>query len=168
LEETGADAVMSAEGQLYNAALFASSQGRAIADLFESTSSHGPSFDTGLHLPHADLALEYLSIVASLRTPTHFSAVKGHLFKLMRPGFAREHDLRDRLGRLRGVDLQMYVEIAQEMKRRMDRDAAAALAAREEIDPASGIKVLPHWLAQPYIRPLPEAAATKGKFSFSF
>jgi tRNA-dihydrouridine synthase 1 len=58
---TGADAVMSAEGQLYNAALF------APARSFSSWPS-SLAFDTGLHLPHADLALEYLSIVKGLKT----------------------------------------------------------------------------------------------------
>jgi tRNA-dihydrouridine synthase 1 len=110
LAMTGADAVMSAEGQLYNAALFTP----APPSL--------PTYDTGLHLPHADLALEYLSIVRELKTKTPLSAVKGHLFKLMRPALAREKDLRERLGKVRGGEgaLDVYVEIAEEMKRRMD------------------------------------------------
>jgi hypothetical protein len=53
---TGADAVMSAEGQLYNAALFATAQSSS------SSVSSPLAFDSGLHLPHADLALEYLCI----------------------------------------------------------------------------------------------------------
>jgi tRNA-dihydrouridine synthase 1 len=111
LKATGADAVMSAEGQLYNAALF------APAPLHSSS----PAFDTGLHLPHADLALEYLSIVNGLQTKTPLSAIKGHLFKLMRPGLARETDLRERLGKIRSNGaLEAYVEIVEEMKQRMD------------------------------------------------
>jgi hypothetical protein len=110
---TGADAVMSAESQLYNAALFAP----APPSLLPAS-----AFDAGLHPKHADLALEYLSIVRSLNTKTAPSAVKGHLFKLMRPALAREKDLRDRLGKVRGCEgaLDVYVEIAEEMKRRMD------------------------------------------------
>ncbi|KAF8263799.1 hypothetical protein EI94DRAFT_1740007 [Lactarius quietus] len=109
LSETGADAVMSAEGQLYNAALFAPAP---------STSS---SSSGGLHPRHADLALEYLDIVSSQKSPTPPSGIKGHLFKLLRPALARE------------------------MKRRMDRDAEAG---GEEAE-------FPHWVAQPYVRPLP-------------
>ncbi|TFY63515.1 hypothetical protein EVG20_g6287 [Dentipellis fragilis] len=183
LAETGADAVMSAEGQLYNAALFAkadhipptvSSHPPVLDPADPSSPSAGPStqierpspspehiYDAGLHPRHADLALEYLTIVKSQKTRTAFSAIKGHLFKIMRPALARETDLRDRLGRMKGHDLPLYIEIAEEMKRRMDRDAEEAERAGKtakdlvRIDEATGLKVLPHWLAQPYFRPLP-------------
>lgn len=119
LAETGADAVMSAEGQLYNPALFASAGvGMDAAQLVPETRR---MFDTGLHLPHADLALEYLDIVQGLKTPTSLSAVKGHLFKLLRPALARETDLRDELSKVRGPrSLERYVEVVREMKQRMD------------------------------------------------
>jgi tRNA-dihydrouridine synthase 1 len=108
LAATGADAVMSAEGQLYNAALFA-----AAPSL---------SFDAGRHVHHSQLALEYLEIVKGLKTKTPMSFVKGHLFKLMRPGLAKEKDLRERLGRIQnGEDwLDQYVEIVMELKQRME------------------------------------------------
>lgn len=104
LAATGADAVMSAEGNLYNPALFLSS---ASAAEFAPTDDALPSTwciaaDTGLHLPHTRLALEYLALVRAQRTPTRPSAVKGHLFKLLRPALAREVDLRDALGNVRG------------------------------------------------------------------
>lgn len=112
---TGADAVMSAEGQLYNAALFAPAQ--------SSSSLSSPlTFDMGLHLPHTDLALEYLAIVKGLKTRTPMSAVKGHLFKMMRPALSRETDLRERMGKVRDNDqaISEYVEIVEEMKVRME------------------------------------------------
>ena len=136
LMETGADAVMSAEGQLYNVALFMPSQ--------------TPTTSGGLHPPHADLALEYLDIVSSLRTPTPPSGIKGHLFKLLRPALSRETDLRSALGELRGSNLAPYYEVVLEMKRRMDRDAEAARGRDAE---AEGD--FQHWMAQPYVRPLP-------------
>lgn len=136
LMETGADAVMSAEGQLYNVALFMPSQ--------------TPSTSGGLHPPHADLALEYLDIVSSLRTPTPPSGIKGHLFKLLRPALSREIDLRSALGELRGSNLAPYYEVVREMKRRMDRDAEAARGRDAEAE--GGFQ---HWMAQPYVRPLP-------------
>lgn len=109
LEATGADAVMSAEGNLYNPTLFAPNRPGLIA------------YDSGLHLPHADLAFEYLQIVKELKTKTSLSAVKGHLFKLMRPGLARELDLRERLGKIKGDNpVDEYLEVVREMKRRMD------------------------------------------------
>ncbi|KAH9984083.1 Dus-domain-containing protein [Russula compacta] len=136
LNETGADAVMSAEGQLYNVALF--------------TPSPTSSTSGGLHPQHGDLALEYLDIVSSQKTPTPPSAIKGHLFKLLRPALSREIDLRDTLGQLRGPDLAPYYEVVREMKRRMDRDAEAAGGDGTEVKGG-----FPHWVAQPYVRPLP-------------
>lgn len=101
--------MMSAEGNLYNPTLFASNPPGSA------------TYDSGLHLPHADLALEYLHIVKEFKTKTSLSAVKGHLFKLMRPGLGRELDLRDRLGKVKGDDpVEEYLEVVGEMKRRMD------------------------------------------------
>jgi tRNA-dihydrouridine synthase 1 len=100
---------MSAEPQLYDPTLFV----------------HPPpssQLDLGQHQPHADLALEYLAIVKGLKTRTAPSAVKGHLFKLMRAGLAKETDLREKLGRVKVEDgcFDEYVEVATEMKRRME------------------------------------------------
>ncbi|KAF9225120.1 Dus-domain-containing protein [Gyrodon lividus] len=146
LAATGADAVMSAEGQLYNPTLFAPAVPGAVA------------FDSGLHLPHADLAIEYLKIVQGLKTKTSLSAVKGHLFKLMRPALSKETDLRDQLSRIRGPQtVERYIEVAEEMKRRMDRDAKDAEGRSVEelviVEATTGLKILPHWLAQPYFPP---------------
>ena len=116
LQATGADAVMSAEGQLYNAALFAPAQ------TTPSSQSSPLALDTDLHLPHADLALDYLSIVKALKTKTTMSALKGHLFKLMRPALSRETDLQERLGKVRNSDraIDEYSEVVEEMKTRME------------------------------------------------
>lgn len=126
---------MSAEGQLYNAALFAGlPPGVCPAKNETQRSSPGDvQLDQNtddetllaLHLPHVDLALEYLSIVRSLKTSTAPSAVKGHLFKLMRPGLAKETDMRERLGRIKvakdGRDgFGEYEEFCREMKVRME------------------------------------------------
>ena len=109
LKATGADAVMSAETQLYNPAIFT-----------PAPQSQLP-FRGGHHPHHTDLALEYLSIVRELQTKPSPSAIKGHLFKLMRPGLVRETDLRERLGRIRGdCTIDVYFEIVREMKIRME------------------------------------------------
>jgi tRNA-dihydrouridine synthase 1 len=98
--------------------------------------------------------------------------MKGHLFKLMRPGLARELDLRDMLGKIKGDDpVDEYLEVVEEMKRRMDvrvdeinavcesplidvllqRDMKEAEGVPIEqlitVDPTLGIKILPHWLS---------------------
>jgi tRNA-dihydrouridine synthase 1 len=107
LDATGSDGVMSAEGNLYNPAIFANT-----------------------NPPHADLALEYIEIVKSLKTKTAPGCVKAHLFKLMRPAFVREEnfDLRETLGKLGGREdnwLGEFEGVAKEMKRRMDVSALA-------------------------------------------
>jgi tRNA-dihydrouridine synthase 1 len=108
---------MSAEGQLYNAALFATS----LTHHHHHHPASASAFDTGLHPPHADLALEYLSIVKELKTKPTLNAVKGHLFKLMRPGLAQETDLREKLGKIRtDGTIDIYVELVKEMKSRME------------------------------------------------
>ena len=116
LHATGADAVMSAEGQLYNPTLFAPAQSSS------SSVSSPLAYDTGLHLPHADLALEYLEIVKQLKTRTSMSAVKGHMFKMLRPALSKETDLRDKMGRVKNTEqaVDEFIELAQAMKQRMD------------------------------------------------
>ena len=122
LAATGADAVMSAEGNLYNPALFlpAPSSPESVA----STSS-ASEYLTGHHPRNTHLALEYLDIVKSQKTLTTPSAVKGHLFKLLRPALVKYTDLRERLGRVRieraerdkegGTAWDKYEEIVREL-----------------------------------------------------
>ena len=134
LAATGADGVMSAEGQLYNAALFRGLD-RQISEDYLSDSSI-----LFRHPRNADLALEYLDIVKRLKTATTVSGVKGHLFKIMRPALVRETDLRERLGRAKAAPRRIqnddgddekegrlqwegwneYEEIVKEMKIRME------------------------------------------------
>lgn len=176
LEATGADAVMTAEGNLYNPTILLSASALEDSEATPSlepalTLAHGrlrtefrtfPS-DPGAYLPHTTLALEYLAIVRALKTHTAPSAVKGHLFKLMRPALVRETDLRDRLGRVRGGRplhemLDEYEAIVQEMAGRMEKAMEDAKGKEPEelvrVDEATGLRVLPYWLAQPYFRPL--------------
>lgn len=143
LEATGADAVMSAEGNLYNPAIFLASAPEPSSSTVPAPSpdsdttqtppvSEDPlpvhwhvTAETGYHPPHTVLALQYLSIVKSLATPTSPSAVKGHLFKLLRPALSREVDLRNNLGRVtfpRGKEreaMDKYEVIVREMDVRM-------------------------------------------------
>ena len=157
---------MSAETQLYNPAIFV----RASQPL--------SSFDVGLHPPHTELAREYLAISRELRTKPSASAMKGHLFKLMRPGLVRETDLRERLGKIKGDGMMFdaFSDIVKEMKVRMEvrehvRRRAHSLTSfkKSQADAADGESQppiilkddgvtarneFPHWSAQPYIRSL--------------
>lgn len=131
LDATGADAVMSAEGNLYNPAISLTG-----AHPVPSRAEPWPwpqkwvfPGDAGTYIPHTHLALEYLSIVRALETRTALSAVKGHLFKLMRPGLALETDLRERLGKVTGGGggeqkksqraLEEYEAVVREVEGRM-------------------------------------------------
>ncbi|OSX66817.1 hypothetical protein POSPLADRAFT_1042129 [Postia placenta MAD-698-R-SB12] len=183
LAATGADAIMSAEGNLYNPAIFSLAPSLADASTSTSTStsasaSSSAPYLTGLHPRHTHLALEYLAIVQAQRTPTSPSAVKGHLFKLLRPALARAPDLRERLGRVRAekgepprAAFVRYADVVRELDARLQEDVrAAGERGLEELvvwDAAAALPLLPHWLAQPYFRPLQpdpaEGAQAKGK-----
>lgn len=168
LKATGADAVMSAEGNLYNPALFRPSLFATDLDLPEKGNK---DIDISLeHLPITDLALEYLEIVKQQKTPTDWGAVKGHLFKLLRPGFATAVDLRTKMSKVpnpkgkpgsendMASGLEAYELIVRELKERLQADMKAAEgtdAGRVHIDPSTGVRFVPHWLSQPYFRPAP-------------
>ncbi|KAI0696890.1 Dus-domain-containing protein [Cerioporus squamosus] len=170
LAATGADAVMSAEGNLYNPAIFQPGPSSAAPSSSpEPSTSATAQYLTGNHPRCTHLALEYLAIVKSQKTLTTPSAVKGHLFKLLRPALGVHRDLRERLGRVRverserdkdgGSAWDRYEEIIRELDARLEREIEAAkgksLEELSPIDEATGFPVLPHWLVQPYIRPLP-------------
>jgi len=94
----------------------------------------------------------------------------------MRPGLAKELDLRERLGRVKANPRKIpesdddedkikwegwdeYEDIVKEMKIRMHRDEDTVkdipLRSLIKTDPKTGLDLYPHWLAQPYFRPLP-------------
>lgn len=135
LEATGADGIMSAEGQLYNPALFngltssLSTPSSPTTSLLLSPTDPNYLSDEQILLRqprHCDLAIEYLNIVLSQKTPTIVSAVKGHLFKIMRPGLTKEKDLRERLGKVKvnpkapREGYEEYLRVCQELKERME------------------------------------------------
>lgn len=114
LEETGVDGIMSAEGNLYNPALFEPLNRESIpvyraslpvelqSALDEIDARYTPHPDAAYY-PVTQLARQYLAVVAHLKTRTAVSAVKAHLFKLWKPIFALEHmlDFRTRLADVR-------------------------------------------------------------------
>ena len=131
LEETGAYALMSAEGNLYNPMLFNpenSAAGRAYRLLLPTDMQaaldgcdarlgfEGEWSDRAAYAPSAFLASQYLAIVQTIpHTPTASSAIKAHLFKLFRPVWAagRHLELREMLGRAGGGKLSMAERASQ-------------------------------------------------------
>lgn len=159
LSATGADAYMSAEPQLHNPGIFYSSQ----SDSKSSPSDEVPGRST--HPPHATVALEYLSIIRSLQTPTASSSIKAHLFRLFYPAFLRpeNHDLRNRLGAIswQRDGLEGYEDICKEMDKRMKKAMEEDQGEVFPVDKETGLKRVPYWLCQPKVRPPPVSSSSK-------
>ncbi|KAI9361382.1 dihydrouridine synthase-domain-containing protein [Pilaira anomala] len=128
LEQTGADGVMSAEGNLFNPSLFKPS----------------------LALPPKtyDIALEYLQICKELDTITRPVIIKSHLFKLFHASLPVHTDLRNRLGVC--FDLEEMIRITHELTDRLKREEQGT-KEQVEIDD-DGIRTYARWRCQPYFR----------------
>ncbi|KAG8993118.1 hypothetical protein FRB90_000789 [Tulasnella sp. 427] len=161
LAVTGADAYMSAEPQLHNPGIFYSPDPSS-----ESPSPDEPGYLRSTHPPLASVALEYLSIVRSLKTPTSPSAIKAHLFRLFYPAFQHpeNHDLRSRLGTVswQRDGLEGYEDVCREMERRMNKQMEANSSQDAfPVDETTGLKSVPHWLCQPKVRPPHNPSSSK-------
>ncbi|RUO97059.1 dihydrouridine synthase-domain-containing protein [Jimgerdemannia flammicorona] len=127
LDYTGCDGVMTAEGNLYNPAILASSE-----------------------LPHTwAMAEEYLGICREF--PTRLSPIRAHLFKILQPSLPHHTDLRTRLSKAGTFD-EVW-DIVAELKVRLMEDEVRigeeGMGERDEL----GYKKVPYWRCQPYFRP---------------
>ena len=162
---TGADGIMSAEGNLYNPAIFIRSLPTQPSALFPAAPQL--PFPSIVRLAH-----EYLDIVTHLKTPTQSSAIKAHLFRLCRPALEVHRDLREQLGKSRfdekahgAAKIVTYRAFVQELERRLELDMAEEKWKTQPQPPLPGSvsfltqpdenrpAYIPHWLAQPYFRP---------------
>ncbi|KAF7732094.1 tRNA-dihydrouridine(16/17) synthase [NAD(P)(+)]-like protein [Apophysomyces ossiformis] len=130
IDHTGADGVMSAEGSLYNPAIFSKRD-----------------------VPHYtwEMAKEYMEICRDI-CPTRPGTIKAHLFKIFRPSLPYHIDLRNRLGRSSTFE-EMW-EITMELKERLTKDEAEIGEEEFNGEPdEAGIRKYAHWRCQPYVRP---------------
>ncbi|KAG0038951.1 tRNA-dihydrouridine(16/17) synthase [NAD(P)(+)]-like protein [Podila clonocystis] len=132
IEKTGCAGVMSAEGNLYNPAIF--------------TPDHPESWR---------LAEEYLAICDELDTKIAYT--RGHLFKIFRPSLNVHTDLRTELAAT--TSRQEMWEVTRKLKARLIQDAEESAKRGESFEGRKddeGFPILPHWVAQPYFRqPMP-------------
>ncbi|KAH7045665.1 dihydrouridine synthase-domain-containing protein, partial [Linnemannia elongata] len=128
IEKTGCAGVMSAEGSLYNPAIF--------------TPGHPESWR---------LAEEYLTICDELDTKIAY--VRGHLFKIFRPSLNVHVDLRSELGLANSREAMW--EVTRKLKERLIEDEEKSRQSGESFEERKdeqGFSILPHWVAQPYFR----------------
>lgn len=142
LEMTGCDGVMSAEGNLSNPSLF--------------LPPNHPHSHPSLIL----LANRYLDIVAGLRTPTGNSAMKSHLFRLLKPVLDAQPDESMRIKIAQCAGLEGLRGVVREIEELLKPEMAAAGPSWRPppLDKITGYRDLPIWVAQPYIRPLPRTS----------
>jgi tRNA-dihydrouridine synthase 1 len=130
LEKTGANGLMSAEGNLYNPMLFNPSNARQGREYLSKLSPEMRQaieqcdeqlegtwdFSQAAYAPAPYLAAQYLAIVLTIPngTQTATSAIKAHLYKLFRPVWAegRHTEMREKLGKAgqKGLDYREKVE----------------------------------------------------------
>uniref|UniRef100_A0A8C7HJB2 tRNA-dihydrouridine(16/17) synthase [NAD(P)(+)]-like n=1 Tax=Oncorhynchus kisutch TaxID=8019 RepID=A0A8C7HJB2_ONCKI len=127
MEETGVQGVMSAEGNLHNPALF---------------EGHSP--------PVWEMAEEYLEVVSQY-PPVTLSYVRAHLFKLWHHTLQIHKDLREELAKVK--NLQGLTEVSRQLRLRCQEEITNG---GEEAGQVVGLP-FPHWICQPYVRPVPKA-----------
>jgi tRNA-dihydrouridine synthase 1 len=173
VKATGADGVMTAEGNLYNPAIFSAPPNQS-SELYPLS----PAYP----FPRlSNLIQEYLAICSSLETPTKPSAIKGHLFRLAKPALEVHRDMRPLLGKCTVESAsakgrqryEQFYAFSDQLCRLLEadeRDERYTSQLSNEIKPFESRegeepRYIPHWLAQPYYRktlpPVDEPEAEK-------
>ncbi|KAI8971855.1 dihydrouridine synthase-domain-containing protein [Mycotypha africana] len=131
MDFTGCDAVMTAEGSLYNPAIF--------------------SKDMKLPPLAIDMAQEYLDICKDVKTIG--SAIKGHLFKILHSTLPHHTEMRARLGKARTLD--EYDSIVKDLRVAVMKDIEEKGEGEDVQGQAdeNGIRKYAYWRCQPYFRP---------------
>ncbi|KAI8391332.1 dihydrouridine synthase-domain-containing protein [Radiomyces spectabilis] len=140
IDYTGVDGVMSAEGNLYNPAIF-----------------------TQRPLPPCtwEMAQEYLEICRDM-CPTRPGVMKAHLFKIFQPSLSHHTDIRARLATANSFDQLWDVTMAMKERLEHDRQSTGEADGSGQAD-EKGIRRYAHWRCQPYFRPALPADHGKAK-----
>lgn len=138
------DAVMSAEGNLYNPAIF-------------NTVHH----KVDEKFPRVDKLLrEYFEIVKTTPGTASQTAMKSHFFKIMHAFLPKHTQIRNKLGSLRKTELSEFEKIVEEVEATVkdilenqggyEKDIVIENEALE--DWGGSYKDIPYWRCQPYFR----------------
>ncbi|XP_032789190.1 tRNA-dihydrouridine(16/17) synthase [NAD(P)(+)]-like [Daphnia magna] len=131
LESTGADAVMIAEGNLTNPALFANLQPLVW-----------------------DMGKEYLDLVE--RYPCPMSYARGHLFKIFNHCLMLEECFHLRQALVDGTNLEDFKAVVVELEKHFTPYQQGLKPWTPPADHPSSRLPFPPWHCQPYVRPSPE------------
>lgn len=117
------------------------------------------------------LANRYLDIVDSLKTRTSPSAVKSHLFRILKPALDVDESIRELIGRTpmfadSGLEAVRAVIKTLEERLQGEIDAAGPEWRAPPIDPVTGYRKLPPFVVQPVIRTIPESTEVGGHDEF--
>ncbi|ODV71209.1 tRNA-dihydrouridine synthase family protein [Cyberlindnera jadinii NRRL Y-1542] len=146
LTEIGCDAVMSAEGNLYNPGVF--------VDAEEDLKRQFPRVDHILR--------EYYEIVKDCPGNASKIAMKSHIFKVLRPFLEVHTDIRQEVAKMntkyRFDDVERVVKLVEatveEIFAKPDIEQLDVITAGDKQLWGGSYKKVPYWRCQPYFRPV--------------
>ncbi|WWC67207.1 uncharacterized protein I206_101114 [Kwoniella pini CBS 10737] len=151
LEQTGCDGVMTAEGNLSNPAIFL------------------PPSHPHFHPPITVLANRYIDIVSSLKSHTAGSAIKAHMFRMLKPILDTNEELRIKIAQCPySEEMTEFKELIKGIEQRLEpivKEAGPSFKP-PPIDPKTGYRSLPIFCAQPQIRAKPISTEIGGTEEF--
>lgn len=135
LEETGVDGVMSAEGNLYNPAIFNIDKA-TIDDKF----------------PRVDVMLrKYFELAKKTPGNATLTAMKAHFFKILHSFLPNHTDIRSYLGPIKKAQLDLYEEVVQMVEKTVD-EIYRTKPDSDVITQEDYYQQIPYWRCQPYFR----------------
>lgn len=135
LKETNTDAVMSAEGNLYNPAVFNLDK-TSVDETF----------------PRVDILLrEYFNVVKTIPNNASKAAMKSHFFKILHSFLPHHIDIRNQIGPIRKGDFAEYEKIVGQVELTVEKIYSEGIL-KDEVVQDGLYKVVPYWRCQPYFR----------------